>query len=147
MRFQTKGTIPLILFFLLFIYSCTGDSKPLQEEKQNVNVINKEENSLKNETPVDVKKSKEELIENDLSKNDGIELKTFQNDNKQWGYDVYLKGKMYLHQTNIPAVQGNNGFQTSRDAEKVANFVIGKIRKGLMPPTITTQELDSLGIN
>jgi len=41
---------------------------------------------------------------------------------------------------------GNNGFRTKEQAERTAKFVISKIQKNIMPPTVTIQELDSLKV-
>ena len=39
-----------------------------------------------------------------------------------------------------------DGFKTKDAAEKVAQLVITKIRKGEMPPTVTTEELKALNV-
>lgn len=51
-----------------------------------------------------------------------------------------------IHQASIPGKSGNKGFNRKADAQKVAMFVIQKIRKGEMPPTITKDELRNLGV-
>jgi hypothetical protein len=56
-------------------------------------------------------------------------------------YDIYADGKLMIHQTSIPAVPGNEGFKTKADAEKVAQLVIAKIKKGEIPPTISIEEM------
>lgn len=66
--------------------------------------------------------------------------------NGTFGYDVFSDGQLLLHQTNVPGQPGVEGCKTKADAEKVAAFVIGKIKKGQMPPTVETDELKSLGI-
>jgi hypothetical protein len=38
---------------------------------------------------------------------------------------------------NIPALPGNEGFSTREEAQTVAEFVVKKIRKNEMPPTVT----------
>lgn len=63
-----------------------------------------------------------------------------------WGYDVYVNGKMKVHQPHIPVLSGVNGFKSQRDAEKVGELVKKKIQKGQIPPTISRKELDSLKI-
>ena len=77
-----------------------------------------------------------------------LEVKTFQNDNgiKGWGYDIYADGALYIHQPHIPAVPGNKGFQSAQKAETAGNFAVYKIRNNIMPPSISVQELDSLGV-
>jgi hypothetical protein len=64
----------------------------------------------------------------------------------QFGYYIMIDGKMYIEQKSIPAVQGNNGFATKDDAEKIAKLAIEKIRQGEMPPTISVDELKELGV-
>ena len=66
--------------------------------------------------------------------------------NGTFGYDVFSDGKLFLHQTNLPGQPGNEGCKTKADAEKLAAFVIVKIKKGEMPPTVGTTELNALGI-
>jgi hypothetical protein len=77
-----------------------------------------------------------------------LEVKTYQNDSaiKGWGYDIYADGALYIHQPHIPAVPGNNGFQSEQKAETAGNFAVYKIRNNIMPPSISVKELDSLGV-
>jgi hypothetical protein len=51
-----------------------------------------------------------------------------------------------VHQPNIPAVMGNRGFASADDAAKTANLVAFKLKNNIMPPSVTTTELDSIGI-
>ena len=66
--------------------------------------------------------------------------------NNTFGYDVFVDGKLMIHQTSIPAMPGNDGFKTKDDAAKVAEMVMYKIRKGEMPPTVTPEEMKELGV-
>jgi hypothetical protein len=79
-----------------------------------------------------------------------IELKTYmidpKDEKKGWGYDVFIFGGMVIHQPNIPAVNGNRAFSTKEDAEKVGNFAIDKIKRNIMPPALSIEELESLGV-
>lgn len=61
-----------------------------------------------------------------------------------YGYDVYAHGKLLIHQASIPAMPGNCGFTTTTDASKVAELVIEKMKNGIMPPTITKEQLQKL---
>jgi hypothetical protein len=63
-----------------------------------------------------------------------------------WGYSISEKGKRIIDQQTIPGVPGNQGFQTSDDAQKVAELVIEKLEKGVFPPTVSEEELQKLGI-
>src|SRR5258706_4435079 len=44
-------------------------------------------------------------------------------DNK-FGYTIFINGQMYIEQKTIPAIQGNQGFATNEDAEKIAKLAI-----------------------
>jgi len=66
--------------------------------------------------------------------------------NNTFCYDVFANGKLMIHQTSIPALPGNEGFKTKADAEKVAQLVITKIKKGEMPPTINIDEMRKLKV-
>ena len=63
-----------------------------------------------------------------------------------YGYDVLADGQLAIHQTSVPALPGNEGFKTKEDATKVALLVIEKIKKGEMPPTISTAEMKKLNV-
>jgi hypothetical protein len=65
---------------------------------------------------------------------------------KTFGYDILLQGKPFVHQPNIPALPGNEGFSTREKAQTVAEFVVKKIRKNEMPPTVTIEDLNRMGV-
>jgi len=67
-------------------------------------------------------------------------------DSSTFGYDIYLDGKLKIHQTSIPALPGNKGFKTKTQAEKVAKLVIRKMMAGEMPPTVHMEELKKLKV-
>lgn len=75
-----------------------------------------------------------------------ISVKTYQTETKEWGYDIYMNGALYIHQPNIPAVQGNRGFRSEQAAKTTGTFVIYKVSNNIVPPTISVAELDSLGV-
>ena len=66
--------------------------------------------------------------------------------NHTFCYDVLADGKVLIHQPSKPGLPGNEGFKTKADAEKVAKLIITKIKKGEMPPSITTNELKKLNV-
>jgi hypothetical protein len=74
-----------------------------------------------------------------------IEVKPFK-DSLGWGYDIFINKSQYVHQPHIPAVPGNRGFISEALAKKAGEFVAYKIRNNIMPPSVTPQELDSLGV-
>jgi hypothetical protein len=77
---------------------------------------------------------------------DKLTFKIISAASKTWGYDIYSNGKKLIHQPNKPGVSGNKGFKTKKMAELVARKIIDKIRKGEMPPSISQEELDKLGV-
>jgi hypothetical protein len=66
--------------------------------------------------------------------------------NGTFGYDILSDGRLFVHQTNLPGMPGNEGCATREQAEQLAQLVISKIRKGEMPPTVTAEELKALSI-
>jgi hypothetical protein len=73
-------------------------------------------------------------------------FKTIKSVNNTWGYDIYKGDKLYIHQASIPGLSGNDGFKSKTDAEKVAQLVIGKLKKGEMPPSVSKDELGMLKV-
>lgn len=65
---------------------------------------------------------------------------------KTYGYDIYADSRLMIHQSSAPGLPGNQGFKTKADAEKVAKLVIGKIKKGEMPPTVSIEEMKKLKV-
>ncbi len=74
-----------------------------------------------------------------------VEVKTFKGPDG-WGYEVLVNGKKTIHQEHIPAIQGVHPFPTEEMARATGRLMARKIRKGTMPPTVTKDELDSLGV-
>ena len=59
---------------------------------------------------------------------------------------LFSDGKILIHQPSIPGMPGTNAFRSKLDAEKVATLIIGNIKKGEMPPSVTTEELKKLNV-
>ena len=70
----------------------------------------------------------------------------FRNADQSFGYDILVNGKLRVHQPYIPCVEGNRGFASMSDASKAAELVVVKVKKGIMPPTLTIEELKAAGI-
>ena len=75
-----------------------------------------------------------------------IKIKIIPSINKTFGYDIFINGQRVIHQPHIPAVPGNKGFTTKAKAQKVAEFVVKKIRNNDMPPTVTIDDLKKMGV-
>lgn len=63
-----------------------------------------------------------------------------------WGYDILDSNKLLIHQPHIPVVQGIRGFKSKSDAIKVAQTVLTKLQMGVMPPTLSEEEMKALGV-
>lgn len=81
-----------------------------------------------------------------------IDIQVFNNDTvKQdpkltgFGYNILIYDAIYNHQPHIPAINGMRGFHTKEQARTAAELVVYKIRNNIMPPSLSPQELDSLG--
>lgn len=68
------------------------------------------------------------------------------NGSRGWGYDILINDIVHIHQPNIPAVMGNNGFSSEENALIAGEYVIQKIKNNILPPAVTPEELDSLGV-
>ena len=63
-----------------------------------------------------------------------IEIATFPIQNGDFfGYEILIDGKIIIHQETIPAVDGNQYFQTRKFALKVGNAVKEKIEQNKNP--------------
>ena len=75
-----------------------------------------------------------------------ITYKIIEAPNNSFGYDIFAGSRLLIHQPSVPGLPGKQGFIRKADAEKIAALVIKKIENGIMPPTITLRELDSLNV-
>ena len=62
-----------------------------------------------------------------------------------FGYQIFSGEKLLVQQEFIPAVRGNQPFQSAKDAKKVAKLVIDKIRNR-SSPQISIDELKEMEI-
>jgi len=73
-------------------------------------------------------------------------LDVLQNDSGAWYYQILKDQKTFIIQKSIPAIAGNKAFIDSLQAAKVGNLMIYKLSKGVFPPAISNNDLDSLQI-
>ena len=71
-------------------------------------------------------------------------MKTIQLNNG-WGYEIYANDSLYIHQENIPSVEGSKSFETKEDANIIGNIALDKLKQGKIP-YISEKELDSCHI-
>ena len=75
-----------------------------------------------------------------------FEIKDSTGKSQGWGYDIYMAKNKVIHQPIIPAIAGNKPFKSESDAQKTGLFAAAKMDKGGSLPTLSTKELDSLGV-
>ena len=78
--------------------------------------------------------------------NADLTIRIISSANNTFGYDILLQGRPFVHQPSIPALPGNEGFKTKERAQRVAELVVKKIRGGEVPPTVSVEELNSMGV-
>jgi len=77
---------------------------------------------------------------------DSLRYQITGNSRTGYGYDIYKRGNLLIHQSTIPCITGKKGFVTSKDAATIASLVLQKIRNGIMPPTLTVHDLKVSGV-
>lgn len=120
-----------VLIIVLFFVCC--NTKNRSNEQSTKNQSKKSEVSINPE-----KEGKQE--------NNQINIKTINTENLGWGYDIYIHGDLFIHQPHIPAINGTRGFETEEKARKAGEFVSFKLQNNISPPSVSRNELDSLGV-
>lgn len=126
---NNKTPIFLIAMSMLFIFAVVPET-----------AISANENIGKQEVKKEVKE------QNNPYANAEIIIKIIPSVKQTFGYDILLYGRPLVHQPNIPGLPGNEGFTTKQRAKKVAEFVVKKIRKNEMPPTVTIDDLSKMSV-
>jgi len=88
--------------------------------------------------------NKENDIGNNKEKNSYYKKEILKNKDNTFGYKILKDGKPIIIQESIPAVPGNKGFFRKIEAERMADLVIFKMYAGIMPPTVSKKEVDSV---
>ena len=114
---------------MLFIFACLPGTS-----------ISSNESAEKQEVKKETKQQKNPYTDAKIS------IKIIPSVKKTFGYDILINGRPLVHQPSIPALSGNEGFTTKERAQKVAEFVVEKIRKNEMPPTVTSDDLNNMGV-
>lgn len=75
----------------------------------------------------------------------GYELVMLENGHNQWSYEIYRDKDLLIRQVYIPAVKGNQYFNSKKDAEKTGRLVIDKLSNNASP-SVSLYELFEQGI-
>lgn len=66
--------------------------------------------------------------------------------NGTYGYEILVDGKLFVRQTTVPGRSGVEGCPARQQAEALAALVESKMLSGAMPPSVSAEELVSLGL-
>jgi hypothetical protein len=128
-------------YSLLFLTVIVGLSSCKQKDAENQNAVVSEEIDAAAElAPVDTSIHYTYTtfpitpVENNADEGFGFEITSNQ------------QGGMRIRQETIPAVHGNHPFLSEENAANTAMLMISKMEKGIMPPAVSVEELDSLGV-
>lgn len=77
---------------------------------------------------------------------DSLAIKVYRVTQGGWGYQILKNGKAIINQPFIPAIEGRIPFADSGQASRTAQLVIRKLQNNMIPPAISKQELDSMGV-
>ncbi len=128
--------ILLIFSFLaVILFSCGSNTKGT-ETTVNDPINSHEENS-------EVSSPNEDQS---LSAAPTYAVEPFEKGENDWGYRIMNGEALFINQPHIPAAQGNSGFSSREKAITAGNFMIYKLNAGIVPPTVSIEELDSLGV-
>jgi hypothetical protein len=94
----------------------------------------------------DISAAQEANQRDNLYTNAEIATRIIPSVNNTFGYNILLYGRPFVHQPNIPGLPGNEGFITRERAQAVADLVVKKIRNNEMPPTVTMEDLNTMGV-
>jgi hypothetical protein len=75
-----------------------------------------------------------------------ISIKIIPAVNNTFGYDILVWGRPLVHQPTIPGLPGNEGFSTKERAQTAAEFVVKRIRRNEMPPTVTIEDMTNMSV-
>jgi len=140
----------LFLPAILFLFSCSNiNDESKNESNDSARVQGASMSHEEMEMKEMAEKQKNEAPKGESPyRNAKIDIKVFENKEANitgFGYDILIYDALYVHQPHIPAINGNRGFKAESQAKIAAEFVVYKIRNNIMPPSLSVQELDSLG--
>jgi hypothetical protein len=104
--------------------------------------------SVESEVKLNTEKQEDVKADQEVNPYANANLKTeiLPNKDGTFGYRILLNGSPMIAQPNIPGLPGNAGFSDAPKAQRTADLILHKIRNNIMPPSVTVEELDSLGV-
>ncbi len=63
-----------------------------------------------------------------------------------WGYSIYKNDKLFIYQDLIPSISGRFTFSTAEQAQITADYIVKIMSTKSGLPSVTFEELDSLGV-
>ena len=122
-------------FLLFLLISCENSTDQVKST-----IVNEKDPEISPSTPTEEKSEVENV------KKSPYKVKTVQN-SLGWGYEVWKDGALIINQTHIPAIQGLRAFTSQEQAQKAVDIIKTKLDKGIFPPTISIDELRSIGVD
>lgn len=113
----------ILLLFIILVISCGNERKDLNQPDTISDAV-----------------VKEKVIKYGVN----YAYNIIKNADNSFGYQIYKDGVKIIKQENMPAVPGNNGFETEKQAIALAELVIKKLENQIMPPTVSVEEVDSI---
>jgi hypothetical protein len=151
-------TFSFAILFTLFIFTgipviaapsqpaIVKDKKEVKAEKPVKQSLNLNLEKKEQANPPEIKQIKDVKKEKNPYADAEITIKVFPASNKTFGYDIILNNRPFIHQPHVPGMSGNDGFADMEKAQKVAEFVVKKIKNNEMPPTVTMDDLNRMGV-
>ncbi len=137
-----------LLFFVSFCCSLVGCTSHRVADKQEPALVDYKDSVAAPAISTVEKPTTATASTTTASADTSVTVKVFKSEAPMtgFGYDIYMHGKLYVHQNHIPAIPGQRDFATEKQAQQVGQLMADKISKGVMPPSITVEELRKFGI-
>jgi hypothetical protein len=156
MMINQKNMAPVFLMIIFALFVVAGmstnsisaetaavkDAKEVKEEKATRPDMNPK---LENQAQAIQTGFQQNKAKNPYEKAD-IAIKIIPAADKTFGYDILVNDRPFIHQPHIPGLSGKKGFATKEKAQKTAEFVVKKIRNNNVPPTVTKDDLNKMGV-
>ncbi len=138
------GKIKKLILALLLLSACQSEqeSQPNVDEPE-TRALETTASEASDEPAIEQKVEKENTIEREIQTE--FEIQTYQTE-AGWGYDILKNGIPFVRQPHRPGLPGKQGFDSEAKAQKTAELVRHKLENNVMPPTVSQQELDSIGV-